>query len=87
MGVAAVIDDDDDDIIGQVRAAREAIFASYGYDFHALGAALRAMDAAGTERVVSFPSRLPVADPPPPAGGRPTPSNSAEPPPAPSLPS
>lgn len=50
----------EDEIVNEVRAAREAFAAKYGYDIRAMVAALQAMDAAGDHPVVRLAPRRPT---------------------------
>lgn len=60
-------DDEEDDIIREVRANREQLFAEFGYDLHKLGEYLRAQDAKGDRVVVNLSGRPSSAESVPPA--------------------
>ena len=49
------------DILADLRAWRDGFAREHGYDLGAIGAALRAMDAAAGSRVVRGEPRKPVA--------------------------
>ncbi len=51
----------EDEVVREVRAAREAFAAAHGYDIRAMGAALRALDAADGREVVRFAPRPVIA--------------------------
>jgi hypothetical protein len=49
--------DYDDDIMGEIRAYREAFAAAHNYDIDAIVATLRAMDAESGQPTISFAPR------------------------------
>jgi hypothetical protein len=50
----------EDEVVRQVRAAREAFAASYGYNIRAMVAALHDLGVASGRKVVRFAPRPPV---------------------------
>jgi hypothetical protein len=53
----------EDEVVREVRAAREAFAASYGYDIRAMVAALHELGVASGRKVVRFAPRPPVTGP------------------------
>ena len=53
----------EDEVVREVRAAREAFAASYGYDIRAMVAALHELGVASGRKVVRFAPRPPVRGP------------------------
>ena len=49
-----------DDILAELRAFRDDFALAHGYDLSAMGATLRALDAAAGDRVVNRQPRTPV---------------------------
>lgn len=56
----------EDEVVREVRAAREAFAASYGYDIRAMVAALHELGVASGRKVVRFAPRPPITGPPQP---------------------
>ncbi|MES2179944.1 MAG: hypothetical protein V4550_18935 [Gemmatimonadota bacterium] len=54
----------EDEIVAEVRAARDAIFARAGYDIQELGRQLRARQAAAGRAGVTLPPKPPESDSP-----------------------
>ena len=50
----------EDEVVREVRAAREAFAASYGYDIRAMVAALHELGVASGRKVVRFAPRPPA---------------------------
>jgi hypothetical protein len=53
----------EDEVVREVRAAREAFAASYGYDIRAMVAALHEAGVASGRKLVRFAPRPPVTGP------------------------
>ena len=53
----------EDEVVREVREAREAFAASYGYDIRAMVAALHELGVASGRKVVRFAPRPPVRGP------------------------
>ena len=52
----------EDEIVAEVRAARDAIFARAGYDLHELGRQLQARQVAAGRVGVTLPPKPPESD-------------------------